>query len=241
MYQPFRGQAKGPSSSWFRQALQDQDALDLMLLTAFRSLTGGPAGSRPAGKDKLALQVASEFVRATLRADQEEPPKQILHLEEDFFHAWQVPTPLGPRTVRLKAVIDRIDRMESGIRVIDYKSGKTELDFKEVGELFKRQSDSRKKEIFQVLLYAEMVMHCQQSPVDLLPALYRFTYLRAGNPDTRIAWSGQGLVYSDVQEEFRSELMDLLTEILNPEVPFSKVTNRRTCRYCPYSGLCRRD
>jgi ATP-dependent exoDNAse (exonuclease V) beta subunit len=55
--------------------------------------------------------------------------------------------------VILSGKIDRVDRKDDVIRVIDYKTGKDRLDFESVPSLFSRE-DKRNKAAFQTMLYA---------------------------------------------------------------------------------------
>lgn len=233
VYQPFTGASKGPSADWYSETLKDTARLKTLLLSAYRSVMKEEGTASPSGKDELAMEVALEYIRETLRIDSQHPPSRILNLESVFYKRFG--------TVNAKAVVDRVDRQADCVRIIDYKTGTCDLDFKLVSELFDPQVTNRKKEIFQVLFYSELLHDGQGFDGDFIPALYRFIRFRAGMADSRVEYQKNPLLYSTVRTEFVERLMLLLSELFNPEISFSQTENVGTCRNCSFSGLCRRD
>jgi hypothetical protein len=143
--------------------------------------------------------------------------------------------------ISVKARIDRIDETGGYRRIIDYKTGTCELDFKDVDGLFSSGNPNRRKEVFQVLFYADLYERLSGFSGDLYPELWRFIRFRAGDDARHIMSGNQVIAYSDVREEFRANLDNLLAEIFDPEVMFSPTENEMICKNCRYAGLCGRD
>ena len=59
----------------------------------------------------------------------------------------------SPGSVLISGKIDRVDRKDKILRVIDYKTGKDQLDFDSIASLFSREG-KRNKAAFQTMLYA---------------------------------------------------------------------------------------
>jgi hypothetical protein len=131
--------------------------------------------------------------------------------------------------------------VEGIVRIIDYKTGSCELSFSAVDDLFDGAKTQRRKEIFQLLLYSELFLISQDDSGEILPSLYRFIRLRAGDPDTQIRLGKTPLEYSMIREEFNSCLDQLLSEVFNPDIPFSQTSNVVVCRNCSFSSICGRN
>ncbi|MFH0761808.1 MAG: PD-(D/E)XK nuclease family protein [Bacteroidota bacterium] len=233
IYRPFVGAASGPKREWYEKILGDPVRLENLVLSAYRSIRKDDEAVWPSGKDYLAIGVVQEFISETLKIDGHQPPLQILDLESVFYKQFG--------TVNAKAVIDRVDRFAGLTRIIDYKTSTCDLEFKLVSELFDPQSVNRKKEIFQVLFYSELLHPETGFAGDIIPALYRFIRFKAGTTASQVEYRKMPLLYSTVRCEYVEKLMVLLAEIFNPEVPFRQTENTNICRNCSFSGLCRRD
>ncbi|MEE0689898.1 MAG: PD-(D/E)XK nuclease family protein [Bacteroidaceae bacterium] len=44
--------------------------------------------------------------------------------------------------------------------------------------------------------------------------------------------------FSEYAEEFMERLKDVLSELFNPEIPFTQTCQNDNCKYCPYNMLC---
>ena len=82
--------------------------------------------------------------------------------------------------VRFGGIADRIDRLDDGrLRVVDYKTGESQLEFAGVEALFNGEAKQRQSNVLQTLLYAMMLTHSEGC--EAVPALY---YVRRMNrPD----------------------------------------------------------
>lgn len=145
--------------------------------------------------------------------------------------------------VRFGGVADRIDRLDDGrLRVVDYKTGESQLEFAGVEALFNGEAKQRQSNVLQTLLYAMMLTHSKGC--EAVPALY---YVRRMNrPDyspelVDRSTGGAGESYSAYAAEFERLLGEKLAELFDPAVPFRATDDaEHTCRYCDYRQICRR-
>jgi len=140
-------------------------------------------------------------------------------------------------------VADRIDRLSDGrLRVVDYKTGESQLEFAGVGALFNGEAKQRQSNVLQTLLYAMMLTHSEGR--EAVPALY---YVRRMNrpdysPELIDRSTGcTGASYSAYAVDFERLLREKLAELFDPAVPFRATDDEaHTCRYCDYRPICRR-
>ena len=239
LYQPFSNKPEGPDDQWFEALLQDQNRVAQLLVEMYPKALETDGIHHPGSKEQLGLDIARNFVDAIVQVDRQEAPFKIIRMEESIRCSYCFEERMGGRSVNLGGIIDRIDRTADGIRILDYKTGKTSLNFKEIGSIFK--ASSRLKDVFQVLLYCEMfgLNHGWEEP--LVPVIYPVMNFLTGDSDTRITISKKPLVYQEIRQEFRAGLGDLLAELFDASVPFMQTADIDTCKYCLYSGICRRD
>ena len=145
-------------------------------------------------------------------------------------------------SVHFEGRSDRMDIMQDGsTRIIDYKTGTSKLDFKNIDSLFNGKSRDRISNIVKTMLYAMMRYH--SSGCDVRPALY---YLRSmHNPDyspllVTNAGKTRGEMYSRYKDEFETQVAAKLSELFDTSIPFSQCEDRDTCRYCDYNKICGR-
>ncbi len=241
LYKPFMDASTAPDAQWYKALLNDNQQIEALLTEVYADLLQKSGFTADPGKDQLALMVAREFLVETLRTDSLRTPEKIIGIEKLI--ELTLPRQLNGELCRvnIKAIIDRIDLVEGIVRIIDYKTGSCELSFSAVDDLFDGAKTQRRKEIFQLLLYSELFLISQDDSGEILPSLYRFIRLRAGDPDTQIRLGKTPLEYSMIREEFNSCLDQLLSEVFNPDIPFSQTSNVVVCRNCSFSSICGRN
>jgi len=147
----------------------------------------------------------------------------------------------SPGSVTLSGKIDRVDRKDDVVRVIDYKTGRDKLDFESVPSLFSRE-ERRNKAAFQTMLYALLYKANHHSTGSrIVPGLINRMNLFDRNFQFGLK---VGKNYVDNVDplipEFEQHLKLLLEELFDPNVPFDQTTNIETCNFCPYQNICYR-
>jgi hypothetical protein len=189
------------------------------------------------GQRVVVREMVAEFVRKILALDAAYAPFRIESLEQPF--EFTVPLADG-RKVRVGGKIDRVDRKQRVVRVIDYKTGGDKTQFESIESLF--SSDKKhNKAAFQTLLYALGFAKLGQSASQIRPGLMN----RANLFDDEFVFGlkmGRELITdaTPLLNEFEAGLESLVGRLLDLSQPFVQTTNEQSCQYCPYKNLCRR-
>lgn len=128
--------------------------------------------------------------------------------------------------VKLKAYIDRIDRVNGKLRIIDYKTGRKPDTMKSLNQLFEQNSSKNLSVFFQLYLYGLMLSPEGESL--LLPY-----FLRELDQKYQINCTVEDL------NSFRELLSSKISEILNIEMPFIQTASQKSCEYCIFKQICR--
>lgn len=202
------------------------------------------------GQNIIQRDMLIKFMQQILNQDKEIAPFEILALETDNKENYTIGFPItikgeGKR-VGIKGKIDRLDKINGSVRVIDYKTGRDELGFPDVPALFDRENDKRNKAAFQTLCYTLLYDKVQQPEVPVIPGLYSRGNLFDSPFDYRLSFKQNGKNYSSivdyrqVREDYEHHLRLLLEELFDPEVPFDQTEDHKQCVYCAYKGICQR-
>ncbi len=147
--------------------------------------------------------------------------------------------------IRLRGVCDRVDTMSDGSkRIVDYKSGTPHLEFAGVESLFYGKTAERQSNIFQTLLYSYMLRAVYGNKCTITPSLYYVRSMHTENYSPLIIdKSTKSTVenYEDLHGEFETLLFATLTELFDETTPFRQCADKKSCQYCDYKAICRRE
>lgn len=203
------------------------------------------------GTQSINFDVILKYLRQVLRMDMElyAPFSYVGSEDEGYQHVIEVPDPLhkgSMKQIRLKGIIDRLDCKDGILRIVDYKTGSDKGTPKSIDALFPPTSyKDRKSQAFQIFYYAYiMSMQPQFSKYRLAPTLL---YTRSSSKPTKenIYYKLGNDVLTDFgtqcEQEFQSRLIELISELFNPDIPFAATDQKETCRNCDFSQLCGRS
>src|SRR5690554_118131 len=190
----------------------------------FKEVFRGGTFSR--GKNRIVFEVAqryvSNFIDSEIEAIEDGNTIEILQIEEKL--SVELPILGIDFPVRIGGIMDRVDRYNGKLRIIDYKTGYTEdrnltiIDWDTISE------DYDKSKAFQVLTYALMI----SGEFDLENAdagIISFRnlsegFLRFGTKPTPNSRSKTYGITTEILTTFTEELKKLILEICSPEIPF---------------------
>jgi hypothetical protein len=193
------------------------------------------------GQRVVVKAVAKTFIATVLEKDLEYAPFEIRMLEESFGETIAL---TDGRKVRIGGKIDRADWKEGTLRVIDYKTGKDDLNFESIESLFNHDS-GRNKAAFQTILYAYVHSLRSKSSNDRIKPgiMNKKTLFKDSAFGHKMGFGTKATVLEDVRPllpEFGERLHNLVEEIFNPGVDFVQTTEHKTCQWCAYKSMCRR-
>ncbi len=182
------------------------------------------SADEPIGKNRLIYEVSKHYIYKMLQADIDMVMAGheliVKETECKLTGTLQIPV-LG--SINLTGNVDRIDTVDGHLRIIDYKTGAVEqknlsLDPDDYSDLLK---DYDKSKAFQVLMYA--YLYKQQYQIATLQAgIISFKKFKSGFISFAHKVSGKHQVQfinDDILNDFEEQLVILIQEIYNPEIP----------------------
>ncbi|MGX7667696.1 PD-(D/E)XK nuclease family protein [Flavobacterium pedocola] len=177
------------------------------------------------GKNLLAFEVAKRnvfnFLNEEKRLIEKGEAVKILALEvtlERILEDKRLPFP-----VKIAGNVDRIEQREGKIRIIDYKTGKVELKSVQLKDWNGLTLDIKNDKIIQLLCYAFMYEN-QVNGMEMEAGIVSFKNMKAGflpfgvKEDRNAATE----INKEVLDAFTSEIVTLINEILDAEIPFEE-------------------
>lgn len=205
------------------------------------------------GADIIAGEIISKYAYQILYYDKLYAPFQIQGLEANeangYIYDLTISTINGEQTIGLKGVIDRIDKKNNVVRVIDYKSGSDKKEIESIESLFDRDNPKRNKAAFQTFFYGLLYNEKNlESEVDIMPCIFNIREMFGENFDFRLKLKNEDARGNEpvnnvipFLNSFKEGLQTTIEEIFDSSVPFDQTNDLKKCSYCPYSGICHRD
>ncbi len=194
------------------------------------------------GLQLINSKVIASYIHQLLRNDKYNTPFFMEGMEYKAKEELDVATASGNIKLLVGGTIDRIDRKDDTLRIVDYKTGGSPKNPESIEKLFSRDKD-RANYIFQTFLYA-YIMSRKQS-LKVAPALL-YIHRAASESYSPVIEIGKGkdkmpvYNFSFYEDRFKELLDELLQEIFNPEVPFDQTEELEKCTYCDFKVICKR-
>jgi hypothetical protein len=194
------------------------------------------------GQRLVVREMVKRFSHRIIEMDRMHSPFYIEALEMDGL-TLTIPLSNPPFRAVVGGKIDRVDRKENQVRIIDYKTGKDKLSFESVASLFVRDDAGRNKAAFQTLLYAMLYRQSTNGRENLriTPGLIN----RMNLFDEEFSFGlklGRDTI-NDIDPllpEFEQGLRQVFEELFDPKKPFDQTTDVDNCQFCPYGQICYR-
>jgi len=195
------------------------------------------------GKSLVVKEVLRKYILQILTFDKSLAPLTPLEFEKTF--QTQVPIIVAGQQlmVNLGGKIDRIDKTDDVFRVIDYKTGKVNLKFEGIDQLFEVAGRKQNKEAVQILLYSYLVSEDKDyMHLPVVPVIYGMRDIFKREFDYRLVHQKNNLIenFAGVRQSYLSGMKNSLTDLFDPNIPFTKVADKKVCEYCDYKGICHR-
>ncbi|MCB2222055.1 MAG: PD-(D/E)XK nuclease family protein [Bacteroidetes bacterium] len=205
-----------------------------------------PGGDIEHGKNLLIARVADTYVMNFLEHEKKwirelgHSGKSIRleHLEAFFHRSYQLETPEGSLSIKLKGIFDRVDRVGDDVRIIDYKTGRVDPADLKVRDWERLTDDPSLEKSFQVLFYRYLYSSSNKIPQPLRSGIISLRNLSTGFME---------VVEPDINDQkpqndhFETVLHQILSDIYNADVPFRQTEDVKVCNYCPFKSLCNRS
>jgi ATP-dependent helicase/nuclease subunit B len=138
---------------------------------------------------------------------------------------------------KLRGTIDRIDRVNGKIRIIDYKTGSVSAGDLEFGKMEELIANSTKEKAFQLMIYG-LLMENQVDSTDLFTSgIISFKRLNSGLMEVMMK-EGSGakkeswIPTAKNRVEFKEHLVGLIQDIFDYSIDFEHNEKAKYCNYC---------
>jgi len=227
--------------------------LDRAMAEQVFKMEGGEALPEFNGLQIINRKVILHYLRQLLMLDRRLAPFTIHGLEGDVFAEIEVGTSEGKRHIRIGGRIDRLDEVTDGsgrrrIRVVDYKTGGKEATTLEgVDDVFDPRSIEKHSDYYlQAMLYSMIVSRSElvnPRGLPVSPALLFIQHAGADDYDPVLHFGARKskVEIGDISQyaaAFEAKLSELIGHILEPTEDFVPTEDKKTCRNCPYNGIC---
>lgn len=203
-------------------------------------LPGNKPNNTYLGEHIIYYNVILTYLTQLFRYDLLHTPFTMVGMETDRSIMLHIDNPAGSLTIRVGGRIDRIDIMDGKLRIVDYKSGRSNSqEVKSLDQVF-IPSKNRNGYYLQIMLYALAQLLHENPEYPVMPALF-FVGKAADDKeyDPSLKLGNMAIEdFTDYAEEFLERLKTVLSEIFNPQVPFTQTCHPDTCKNCPYYMLC---
>lgn len=193
------------------------------------------------GQRLVVREIVKRFAERIIEIDKRYAPFELEALEREGLTV-SIPIEYTPFSVTLTGIIDRADKKGDVLRVVDYKTGKDELNFSTVESLFDREG-KRNKAAFQTLLYALLFKQELKSPetMKLIPGLINRRNLFDASFEFGLRM-GKDRVENALPllPAFQDLLKKMLEELYNPKEVFDQTKELTSCEYCEFKSICYR-
>lgn len=196
------------------------------------------------GRNIILFRVMFRFLEKIIQTDTAIAPFTLVSLEET--HRRRLDIQVGGRQleVRMGGKIDRVDRVGSTLRVIDYKSGNARTGFSTLASLYDTALGNRNSAALQTLFYAWLV--APDHPGEpVMPGLYVMKELYNESFDPALFMGLRGSrtrieSFSELEDAYLELLKKVLESLFDSQTPFIQTEQTARCRYCDFAAICNR-
>lgn len=188
------------------------------------------------GMNVLMKEVALDYLRRFLASEKAictQHSIEILGLETAL--SAEVAGPHGQQLI--KGIVDRIDRFDGTLRVLDYKTGNFTPKEVQILDLELDLLDPNKGKAFQLLTYAWLYKKCYPEASEIESGIVSFRKLTAGVGTLSVP---NGVIDQTTFADFEAILTQILYDIYNATEPIKQTEDTKQCQKCDFNSICNR-
>jgi len=191
------------------------------------------------GKNYLVVRVARHMLKQFLTRESEWLVDGIdtvlIDLEKPLKTLYDIP---GTGKTKFRGTADRIDKIGSQVRIIDYKTGSVKEQKLKWGDWEPLFEDPDYSQAFQLMMYSWL--YSREHPAAVLSAGI-ISLKMPGNGPVTAKPEGKDSISDQSLKEFESRLIKLIRQIFDPAIPFSQTEDENQCRYCSFKEVCNKS
>jgi len=225
---------------WLKNVHSIEQVVDLFFKIDFFQLEDHQETPEYNGEQLVRRTLVTGFLKTLLKLDMERAPFELLGLE--LVVNGEIPGTEGI-AVRFGGSIDRLDRKNGVLRILDYKTGGNPKTPADVEALFAQDSE-RASHVFQIFLYASILQH-KKPEAAICPELLYVHKASVSDFEPGISFGSKKFKqiitsFKPFENLFNVNINNLIINLFNKEIPFTQTPVAEKCIYCDYKNLCRR-
>lgn len=190
------------------------------------------------GEARVLADIMHSQMKMLFKLEQARAPFDFISAERQFAVSMPLSNTLS---INLKGVIDRVDRRDGNLEVIDYKTGGDEISVSNLIHLFEPSSSykSHHKAILQLFLYCNALRIEDKYTGPIKPWLFRFRQFNHDQAIPGVVMCKEPLNdYRPYNEKVIEALEKRLSNLFDPEKPFTPSPHPSHCKYCQFKFIC---
>jgi ATP-dependent exoDNAse (exonuclease V) beta subunit len=225
-----------------------KDQAESFIETAFRKSWRNVEITGPfqfSGELHVVRAIVLQYTHFLLDLDASYAPFTLHEMEVKFQQPFGINIQGRLQQITLSGYIDRIDEKDGVFRMVDYKTGGDDPNFKSMNALFERDGKGQNKAALQTLIYSWMFHKKYPQHEKFQPALLAIRHLQLNegkvqlfNKEEQLPVDHQTMPQTLLLVEER--LRGLLEELFDASVPFAQTQMPENCTYCDFKGICAR-
>ncbi len=227
---------KEVTAAWIEDRLQHKQALIKRGFCKVREMPDADTYEF-SGMQQVVLAIVEAYMDIITARDKDEAPFNIAGLEEKINA--EIPFTLKGKqqSIKIFGIVDRIDIKNGTTRIVDYKTGKDDLSFKDIDKLFDTNDKYINKALVQTMIYAD-AYEKKSGRQQVHPVLYVVRTMKEGNV---LFKSGKKELAGDYLTEmkalFLAGLENKLAELFDEDIPFKASEVADNYMYSIYKSL----
>jgi ATP-dependent helicase/nuclease subunit B len=197
-----------------------------------------PLGEISSGKNLLARKIAVRYIKNYLQQEKKESANLKLTVEALETNL-KFQLDLHGRSITLIGQADRIDKTDRYVRLVDYKTGKTETKELRVTDWAEIETKPEIHKSFQLLMYAWLYARMTNEVMPIQSGIVSFRKIKEGL--MTVSTPEGNLLQSQTLADFEQALIRLVNQIYNDQIPFAQTEDLNNCRLCTFNSICRRE
>jgi len=189
---------------------------------------------------KVCIKLTQNFIKAEIERlqnlDDAGVSMRIAQLEDKLESSLTV----GPKQVKLSGRIDRIEVVDNVVQIADYKTTKVSTIPQLNEDVWENLlHDPKYSKSVQLLFYAFLYSKIYGYTQPIRSGIY---WLRDGSKslETVRLSSNEDRLDTPTIKRFEALLVDLLSEMMDDQIPFNKTDDVKRCKYCDFVNICGR-
>jgi len=190
------------------------------------------------GEQLINFRVICKILERLIEFDRRRAPFTILGLEWKNYDFIELPD----EAVKLKigGIIDRLEEQNGKLLIMDYKTGSSGKTYKTLEDLV-TEKDKRASHIFQIFVYASVLIRKNTFDLPVVPALLYMQDAGKENFSPVVEFEKEPIVdFRDLNEGFEELYIQKISDLFNRDIPFRQTTFENNCVYCEFRELCNR-